>query len=76
MPIEVRRYGGLTWAVWFGGALLCVAVYLKGANAVQTLIGQLQDELRRARISEPAITMAFDAEADDIPNGQEEQSSA
>lgn len=54
-PIEVGHYGERTWAVYYGGELLCVTVYLKGAMAVQRLIGQLQAELRLAKDGETAI---------------------
>lgn len=47
MPVEVRRYGERTWAVYFGGELLCVTAYLRGARAVQALIGRMQEELNR-----------------------------
>ena len=57
LPVEVTRYGERTWGVYVGGELLCVTVYLKGARAVQALIGQLQDELRQARHIETAITL-------------------
>ena len=74
MPVEVRRYGERTWGVWFGGELLCVAVYLRGARSVQTLVARLQDELRRARIGKPAMPMAF--ESDDQTGDQERRASA
>ena len=55
MPVEVRRYGVRTWAVYLGNELLCVTEYLKGARAVQALVERLQEELRQARsTTEPA----------------------
>ena len=45
-PVEIRRYGKY-WAVWFDGKLLAVVVYKKGAEAITTLIGDLQDRVER-----------------------------
>ena len=50
LPVEVRKYGDRTWAVFHGGELLCVTLYLKGAMAVKLLIEQYQHDLREARL--------------------------
>ena len=59
MPVKVDRYGERTWAVYFGGQLLCVTVYLKGALAVRTLIERMQEELRQARGADSSISMTM-----------------
>ena len=50
MPVEVRKYGERTWAVFDGGDLLCVTLYLKGAMAVKFLIERLRHDLREAKM--------------------------
>jgi len=50
LPVEVRKYGDRTWAVFYGGDLLCVTLYLKGAMAVKLLVEQFQHDLREARL--------------------------
>ena len=74
MPVEVTRYGERTWAVYYGGELLCVCAYLKGAMAVQRLIGDLQAELRQAKNGE-AVFPLVDLEHGDDPDGQQRQAS-
>jgi hypothetical protein len=39
---EIKRYGLRNWAVYCGGELLAVTVYLKGARAVAAKINQLE----------------------------------
>lgn len=48
MPVEIRRYGERAWAVDFGGELLCVTQYLKGAQVVKSCLEQMQVALRQA----------------------------
>jgi hypothetical protein len=41
MDIEVKKYSERTWAVYVNNELLCVTVYLKGANAVKNMLEKL-----------------------------------
>lgn len=41
MDVEVKKYTDRTWAVYVNGELLCVTVYLKGANAVKNMLEKL-----------------------------------
>jgi len=63
LPVEVRKYGDRTWAVFYGGDLLCVTLYLKGAMAVKLLVEQFQHDLRVARMQtadEPTLVALND----------------
>ncbi len=75
-PVKVQRYGERTWAVYFGGDLLCVTVYLKGAMAVQALIERMQDELRRVRIGQPDMPMSGEACEAEVWDDEAEGASA
>ncbi len=41
MNITIERYGARNWAVYVGEELLCVTVYLKGAQAVANALANL-----------------------------------
>jgi len=41
MDVEIKKYSERTWAVYVNKELLCVTVYLKGANAVKNMLEKL-----------------------------------
>ena len=47
--IEIQKYGLRNWAVYIDGELLCVTVYLKGAEAVKDMLDTMMMELNECR---------------------------
>ena len=47
--IEIQKYGLRNWAVFVDGKLLCVTVYLKGAEAVKDMLDKMMMELNECR---------------------------
>ena len=77
LPVEVKRYSPRTWAVYFGGQLLCVTEYRKGSRAVEALVEQLQEALRRERSAEESAEpttehSAYSAVYDDAAEPREQ----